>query len=68
MSYLYEGNLDIINQNENRREITKAMEDLSKELDQVRPSDVAKFYGVPSTQKTVEEWLEQCNVWQINSS
>ena len=51
MSYLYEGNLDIINQNENRREITKAMEDLSKELDQVRPSDVAKFYGVPSNSK-----------------
>ncbi len=51
MSYLYEGNLDIINQNENRREITKAMEDLTKELDQVRPSDVAKFYGVPSNSK-----------------
>ena len=51
MSYLYEGNLDIINQNENRREITKAMEDLSKELDQIRPSDVAKFYGVPSNSK-----------------
>ena len=51
MSYLYEGNLDIINQNENRREITKAMEDLSKELDQVRPSDVAKYYGVPSNSK-----------------
>ena len=51
MSYLYEGNLDIINQNENRREITKAMEDLTKELDQVRPSDVAKYYGVPSNSK-----------------
>jgi len=51
MSYLYEGNLDIINQNENRREITKAMEDLTKDLDQVRPSDVAKFYGVPSNSK-----------------
>ena len=51
MSYLYEGNLDIINQNENRREITKAMEDLTKDLDQVRPSDVAKYYGVPSNSK-----------------
>jgi hypothetical protein len=48
MSYSFEGNLDVINQNENRSEITKAMKDLETDLDFIRPSDVAKYYGVTS--------------------
>jgi len=51
MSYSFEGNLDIINQNENRLEITRAMKELHKELDFIRPSDVAKYYGVTVNSK-----------------
>ena len=51
MSYSFEGNLDIMTQNENRREIIVAMEELHKELKEVRPSDVAKYYGVTSNSK-----------------
>ena len=51
MSYSFEGNLDVINQNENRSEITKAMKDLETDLDFIRPSDVAKYYGVTSNSK-----------------
>ena len=51
MSYSFEGNLDTINQNENRREITRAMKELHEELKEIRPSDVAKYYGVTSNSK-----------------
>ena len=51
MSYNFEGNLVEINKNENRREITVAMEELHKELKEVRPADVAKYYGVSSNSK-----------------
>ena len=51
MSYSFEGNLDVINQNENRSEITKAMKDLETDLDFIKPSDVAKYYGVTSNSK-----------------
>ena len=51
MSYSFEGNLEIMTQNENRREIIVAMEELQKELKEARPSDVAKYYGVTSNSK-----------------
>ena len=52
MSYSYEGNLDVINQNENRSEIIKAMTELHKDcVDQIRPRDVAKHYGVTANSK-----------------
>jgi hypothetical protein len=51
MSYKFEGNLDVINMKENRAEITKAMEELHKELDEIRPRDVARFYGVTTNSK-----------------
>jgi len=51
MAYSFEGNLDLINQNENRLEITRAMKELHKELDFIRPSDVAKYYGVTVNSK-----------------
>ncbi|MGI9571928.1 MAG: AAA family ATPase [Candidatus Actinomarinaceae bacterium] len=52
MSYSFEGNLDVINQNENRSEIIKAMTELHKDgVDQIRPRDVAKHYGVTANSK-----------------
>jgi hypothetical protein len=52
MSYSFEGNLDVINQNENRSEITRAMRELHDGgLDQIRPRDVAKHYGVTANSK-----------------
>ncbi len=51
MSYSLEGNLDTMNQNENRREITRAMKELHEELKEIRPSDVAKYYDVTSNSK-----------------
>ena len=51
MSYNFEGNLVEINKNENRREIVVAMEQLHNDLKEVRPSDVAKYYGVNSNSK-----------------
>ena len=51
MSYNFEGNLDIVKQNHNRQEITQAMKTLESDLDFIRPSDVAKFYGVSSNSK-----------------
>ena len=51
MSYKFEGNLDVINLNENRSEITKAMKELHEELKEIRPRDVAKYYGVTTNSK-----------------
>ena len=51
MSYKFEGNLDVINLNENRAEITKAMKELHEELKEIRPRDVAKYYGVTTNSK-----------------
>ena len=51
MSYKFEGNLDVINLNENRAEITKAMKELHQELKEIRPRDVAKYYGVTTNSK-----------------
>ena len=52
MSYSFDGNLDVINQNENRSEIIKAMTELHKDgVDQIRPRDVAKHYGVTANSK-----------------
>ena len=52
MSYKFEGNLDVINMNENRAEIIKAMEELHKDgVDQIRPRDVAKHYGLAANSK-----------------
>ena len=51
MSYKFEGNLDFINMNENRAEIIKAMEELHKETQEIRPRDVAKYYGFSTNSK-----------------
>ena len=51
MAYKFEGNLDVINLNENRAEITKAMKELHEELKEIRPRDVAKYYGVTTNSK-----------------
>ena len=51
MSYTFEGNLVEINKSENRREITVAMEHLHNDLKEIRPADVAKYYGVTSNSK-----------------
>jgi len=52
MSYSYEGNLDVINQNENRSEIIKAMKEIHNDgVDQIRPREVAKYYGVTANSK-----------------
>jgi len=52
MRYKFEGNLDIINKNENRVEITKAMEELhAGGIKEIRPADIAKYYGVTGNSK-----------------
>jgi len=52
MSYKFDGNLDVVNMNENRAEIIKAMEELHKDgIDQIRPRDVAKHYGLSVNSK-----------------
>ena len=51
MSYKYEGNLDLINKNENRQEIVKAMLELKSKVAEVRPRDVASYYGVTVNSK-----------------
>jgi len=51
MSYTFEGNLVEINKNENRQEILNAMKELHKEFKEIRPKDVAKYYGVTSNSK-----------------
>ena len=66
MSYNFEGNLVEINKSENRREIIVAMEHLHNDLKEIRPSDVAKYYGVTSNSKdgrrmsrTMQRMVEQ---------
>ena len=51
MSYTFEGNLVEINKHENRQEILIAMKELHNELKEIRPKDVAKYYGVTSNSK-----------------
>ena len=52
MTYNFEGNLEVVNKNENRVEIIKAMDELhTNGLQQIRPADVAKYYGVSVNSK-----------------
>ena len=49
--YQFEGNLQQVRMNDNRQEVIKAMQELSKKDKEIAPRDVCKFYGVTVTSK-----------------
>ena len=49
--YQFEGNLQTVRMNDNRKEVVDAMKVLSKKNKEIAPRDVCKFYGVTVTSK-----------------
>ena len=49
--YQFEGNLQMVKMNDNRKEVVDAMKILSKKDKEIAPRDVCKFYGVTVTSK-----------------